>query len=273
MARFYGVDAHPGQQLFPNDSSDRNRAEGHSEIEGPHFDFSNSAVVAAAQSLTEKARELREILCIPGSKWAEIPTRHDYEELIRCLTGRMPALYAAYDAYLSAVLATGQRPIHCAPACPSCCSHYVTSVEPVELIYIDHQLKRRAEYSDRLVAMHEKTQIFRGGYRTREGDEAEDKALYRYFLKDQRCVFLTKSGDCGIREIRPMSCRMFFSYSDPKWCRGRKVATPANKNFHIGLPDEAETLLAEASHRIGELRLSEHFFDGLLQVNEILGRF
>lgn len=121
--------------------------------------------------------------------------------------------------------------------------------------------------------MHEKSQIFRKGYRIQEGDEAEDKALYRYFLKNQRCAFLAKSGDCGIREIRPMSCRMFFSYSDPKWCHGRKVATAANKNFHIGLPDEAETLLAEASNRIGNLRLSEHLFDGLLQVNEILGRF
>lgn len=243
---------------------------------GPVFDFMEAGVVRAADAVVASAALLNgEIGTLPAEAFAgdEAAQGRAYEACMAILTRRMPSLYAAYDAYIEAVLATGRQPVTCRAECPACCAHYVTSVEPVELLWLDAHLRRSAQHADQLFAMHERATAYRKVYRPDEGDEAEDKALHRYFLIGKKCPFLTAKGECGVRGARPMSCRMFFSYSDPKYCRGRQIVSPANRNFHVGLPDEAERLLAQASGVLQALNLSEHLFDGLLQVNEALGRF
>lgn len=244
---------------------------------GPPFDFSAPAVIASSDAIVKAITQLRDALqAANGSALASEDsgeTNSAYVACMQVLTAYMPGLYAAYDAYIEAVLATGEKPVTCRPACPSCCSHYVTSVEPVELLFIDAALRERDDYADRLFEMHERTMAFRKVYDMSEGDEAEDKALHRYFLQGKPCPFLTRGGECGVRSVRPMSCRMFFSYSDPKYCAGRKIISAANRNFHVTLPDEAEALLAQASSALSGIALSEHLFDGLLQVNEALARY
>jgi Fe-S-cluster containining protein len=277
MARFYGVVSQKGQQPKAKDlkGSMTTLPVNSASVEesGPEFDFETPEVQVAAHFLTVKTRELRDSFMGYAVGVETGITQIQYDLVLSTLSRTLPAVYAAYDAYLVAVLATGAKPVLCAPSCPSCCSHYVTSVEPFELLFLDARIRTIPEYADKMVAMHESTQVYRAGYRKQDGEEAEDKALYRYFLKNKRCTFLTASGDCGVRDLRPMSCRMFFSYSDPRFCRGRRIATPANQNFHVGLPDEAEAFLSEASANLAGLRLSEHLFDGLLQVNETCGQF
>jgi Fe-S-cluster containining protein len=278
MARFYGVAPNTGQH------------EDALSEDGPVFNFTAPEVVEAGDSVVSTITQLRNALRverlsalhsqdvqegeeISGVEPSIAETEAAYLACISILTAHMPGLYAAYDRYIEAVLATGEKPVSCRPSCPSCCAHYVTSVEPVELLFLDATLRGRADYADRLFDMHERTLAYSRVYDPSEGDEAEDKALHRYFLRGRPCPFLTAGGECGVREARPMSCRMFFSYSDPRYCAGRKIVSAANRNFHVGLPDEAESLLAEASTTLERLGLSEHLFDGLMRVNETLGRF
>jgi Fe-S-cluster containining protein len=258
LARFYRVVAHNGQQV---------------DETGPKFLFDHPEVVAKGLRLVELTRDLRDALLQSPDAKGPIESETAYHSVIRILTPRMASLYAAYDAYITSVLATGESPVACRPSCPSCCSHYVTSVEGVELLFLDAVLRTSPDYADFLFSMHERTTVYRGVLKVEEGEEAEDKALHRYFLKGKKCPFLTGTGDCGIREVRPMSCRMFFSLSDPLYCKGKRILSLANRNFHVSMPDEAETYLAEASAVLKRLRLSEHLFDGLLRVNEALGRF
>jgi len=195
-----------------------------------------------------------------------------YSELLKLLTGSLATLYERYDSYLNAVLATSEAPIQCRPACPSCCSHYPTSIEPFELLGLHTVLRTRENYPEIMFSLHERTQVFRKGFKSEEGEEAEDKALYRYFLRNKPCPLLTAEGSCGVRENRPMSCRMYFSLSAPSTCKGKAIATVGNQNFIVELPDEAEIALAEASEFLSDLELSQHFYDGLLQVNEHFGK-
>lgn len=258
---------------------------------GPPFDFSAPTVVASSEAIVKAITLLRDALqaanfaALASESLADevspsgpesrdtAETNSAYLACIKILTAHMPGLYVAYDVYIEAVLGTGEKPVACRPSCPSCCAHYVTSVEPIELLFIDAALRERDDHADRLFDMHERAMAFRKVYDISEGDEAEDKALHRYFLLGKACPFLTGGGECGVRSFRPMSCRMFFSYSDPKYCAGRKIVSAANRNFHVGLPDEAEALLAQASSALSGLALSEHLFDGLLQVNEALARY
>ena len=103
-------------------------------------------------------------------------------------------------------------------------------------------------------------------------DQDEDAALHAYFLDDRPCPFLSKEGACGVYEHRPMSCRMFFSYSDPRFCRGLWTTSEKNRNFIIELPDDIETMFSRIS-RLIPWDLSEHLFQGLAEGNENFGQF
>jgi Fe-S-cluster containining protein len=202
-----------------------------------------------------------------------------HHELISRLQATLPSLYAAYDDYLATVLLTEQRRVTCSRGCSACCRHYVSSVEPFELIALDHHLKSRPDYADLVVSTFRRATIFDGIVREesektdRNEEEAEDRALYRYFLRGHACPFLAGDGTCGVYDHRPMACRMFYAESAPRLCAGKELASPWNRNFQVELPQEAEEALARCSRLLEGLGLSEHLFTGLTEVNALFGQY
>ena len=205
------------------------------------------------------------------------PDQNSYFELTQILEKNLPPLYVAYDEFVSAMLAQREKPITCRKACTACCSHYVDSVEPMELLSIHLRIRNREDYPALLHAFHLRAVLFQGlcaEEAERNGDEeAGDKALYRYFLRSLPCPFLESDGACGVYDVRPMSCRMFFAESPSRYCAGKAVASPWNKNFQVELPEEAERALFRCSQALAALELPETLFAGLLAVNETLGRY
>jgi Fe-S-cluster containining protein len=197
-----------------------------------------------------------------------------YEALGLRLARWVPELHAAYDAYLAEVLITEGRRITCSKACSACCRHFVSSVEPFELIALDHHVKSRPDYADLIVSSYHKTGIYEKILQE-EGDdeEADDRALYRYFLRGQACPFLARDGSCGVYEHRPMACRMFFAESSPRFCAGKALASPWNRNFQVELPQVAEEALARCSRLLESLELPEGLFPGMVAVNALFGRY
>jgi Fe-S-cluster containining protein len=243
---------------------------------GPLFDFSRPEVAAAEASLRESARGLEAGVqgLLEGST-----EEAAYRSALAAVEALLPDLYARYDAYLKAVLDTGERAT-CARGCSHCCSHYVTSVEPFELIFLHGRIRSLPEYPNRLVTLYRRAALFHSLLEKEKaapgGDpagEAEDKALYRYYLRGQPCPFLSASGACGVYSMRPISCRMFFSQSDPALCRGKAVTSPGNRNFIVELPDDIEASLARAGRAFARFDFPESLFGGLLKANEAFGRF
>jgi Fe-S-cluster containining protein len=192
----------------------------------------------------------------------------------KILDERLPPLYQAYDKYVATVLQTEDRHITCGSGCSACCHHYVSSVEPFEILAIHLRIRNSSRYSDLLFGCHNRTSKFEQ-IRHEEGEdvEADDRALYRYFLRGAACPFLGKGGTCGIYDIRPMSCRMFFSESSPRFCSGTALASPWNRNFQVELPDVAEEALARCSALLEGLELPEELFSGVLQANTLFGQY
>jgi Fe-S-cluster containining protein len=185
----------------------------------------------------------------------------------------LPPFHACYEEYVRAVIATGEAPVTCSRGCGHCCSHYVSSVEPFELIRLHGRISGDPAYPSRLVAFHRRATLYRSLLEGRDDEAADDRALYRYYLRDQRCPFLSAAGECGVYSDRPMSCRMFFSQSHPSLCRGSLTVSPGNRNFIVELPEDIEAALARASALLGDLDLSENLFEGLLEANALFGRF
>jgi len=197
-----------------------------------------------------------------------------YRRLRAILRERMPPFYAAYDAYVRAALAEEDRPVTCSSGCSACCRHFVSSVEPFEIVALHEAIKGRDNYPDILFASHKNSMAYEKIMETeRPDDEAADRALYRYFLKGRSCPFLARDGSCGVYEARPMSCRMFFSESPARFCAGKAIASPWNRNFQIELPEQAEEALARCSRHLESLDLPEDLFPAVLAANALFGPF
>ncbi len=238
--------------------------------EGPEFDFAHPEVAAREAELREAAAGLKAVC----EKWSDPPSdKEGWERLRSDLEAVMPGFYARYDGYVTSVLRTGKTVPACTRGCSHCCSHYVESVEPYELLFLHGRLRGGPAYPSRVVAMHRRVALFGSLRRESDGELAEDRALYRYYLRNMPCPMLGADGACGAYASRPMSCRMFFSMSKPDLCKGRAVIDPANRNFLIELPEDIEADLARAGSALSGYGLSESLFAGLVEVNGAFGQF
>ncbi len=184
--------------------------------------------------------------------------------------------HAAYDAYLKAVLPQQEKPIQCRAACGNCCHHYPMSVEPFELIYLYQELRGRDDLITVMEACRLRADTFNSLFEKRleavgSEDEAEDLALHDYFAKWTPCPFSDRKGDCGIYGLRPVSCRMYFSQTDPHFCRPETLQTPQNESYIVYLPDNIEEALIGISEHYAGLELPESYFGGLLSMNVFEG--
>ena len=216
-------------------------------------------------------REALETLPEPSAK--EYPAA-----LTHAVTAPVAALHAAYDAWAASVLITEKRRITCSRGCSACCRHFVSSVEPYELIALDARLKARADYADLVLASHSRAVLYANLTneelaRGATDEEAGDRALYRYFQRGKPCPFLAADGACGVYDVRPMACRMFYAESPPRYCAGKELASPWNRNFQLELPQEVEEALARCARLLDHLEFSEDLFPGVVAVNEAFGRY
>jgi Fe-S-cluster containining protein len=197
-----------------------------------------------------------------------------YQQLSAILKVRILPFYAAYDAYVHAALKMEDRPITCSKSCSACCRHFVSSVEPFELAALHLHIRDGENYPDILFASHKNSTVYEKIMEAEVPDEeAADRALYRYFLKSRACPFLQKDGACGVYEYRPMSCRMFFAESPARFCAGKAIASPWNRNFQIELPEVAEEALGRCSQYLEALDLPEELFPGVLATNALFGQY
>lgn len=182
------------------------------------------------------------------------------------------AYHKAYAQYLEAVLPQQPRPIQCRPACGNCCHHYPMSVEPFELLYLYSELRKTDNLLSVVEACQMRTSMFESLYNTRfesvsNEDEAEDLALHDYFAKWWSCPFSDKVGDCQVYPFRPVSCRMYFSETDPQFCKPEFLQTDKNDSYIVYMPDNIEEALYGITEHYDMLDLPESFFGGLLAVN------
>lgn len=186
--------------------------------------------------------------------------------------------HEAYALYLKAVLPQQPRPIQCRAACGNCCHHYPMSVAPFELIYLYKNLRERDDLISIMEACQVRSSMFKTLCDNRRGEapseeEAEDMALHDYFAQWKSCPFSDPKGDCTVYPLRPVSCRMYFSETDPRFCTPEHLQTPNNESYIVYLPDSAEEAVYGISEHYDLLQLPESYFGGLLALNAFEGVF
>lgn len=183
----------------------------------------------------------------------------------------------AFMDYLKAALPQHQVKIKCGPHCGNCCHHYPMSIAPFELISFYSQIRQsdalftymndcfsRVELYQALLEQVEKN-------RTSETQDVEDLALHSFFEKWNACPFIKKDQSCDAYSYRPVTCRMYFSETDSKYCVPDYLQTPLNRSFIVYLPDATEEAIDQISKHYEDLNLSESLYEGLLQMNALEG--
>jgi Fe-S-cluster containining protein len=152
------------------------------------------------------------------------------------------------------------------------------SVEPFELVYLYSNLRPRDDFMSVMEECQMLAKLFEGllGKRLAESDsedDAEDRALHDYFFQWKSCPFSSPQGDCRIYPLRPVSCRMYFSETHPKYCVPEYLQTEKNESFVVYMPDHIEEALGGISEHYADLELPESYFGGLLSMNLYEGVF
>ena len=146
------------------------------------------------------------------------------------------------------------------------------SVEPFELVYLYVSLRGRDDFLSVMEDCQIRSSLYESLLNLRLGsgaseDEAEDGALHDYFARWKPCPFSSHSGDCGIYGLRPVSCRMYFSETLPRFCSPEYLQTEKNESYVVYMPDCIEEALYGISEHYSDLGLPESYFGGLLSMN------
>jgi Fe-S-cluster containining protein len=160
------------------------------------------------------------------------------------------SLHEAYQTWQAGNLARNAIIPCCAKGCEACCRQYPLGIHAFEVLRIYAVLSTAPDYPEILKGCQERCERFDGTRKrvatlyAEEGWDAEDlEALAQEhdFDEGHRCPFLSEEGACGIHAVRPITCRMFLSLSDPRFCSAALNTAPeANQ---VTLPPEESVAL------------------------------
>lgn len=148
--------------------------------------------------------------------------------------------------------------IRCAPGCANCCRQYPLGIHAFEILHIHRHLADSPDFPHRIKlcrtrhANYVEWQAFAAtAYPSPAWDEDDRQALAQEhdFDDGQPCPFLDAHGSCSIHSLRPLTCRMFLSLSDPAYCTSELNTAPEADQVTLP-PEEAVTLRLERLDRL-----------------------
>ncbi len=182
---------------------------------------------------------------------------------------KVKEIYVLVDRYFSSANELLEGSIACNSQCVNCCSHYPSSVEPFELFFIYAKIRQRSDIEQLLVKCFSRTEIFESllaqAKESLTESEAEDLALKEYFQSQKLCPF-NQDGHCSIYEIRPISCRMYFSLTPETYCTPDHIETDKNRSFIHYFSDQVELSIEDLKRDWEDWELSDSLYRGLLEM-------
>jgi len=172
-------------------------------------------------------------------------------------------LYSTYDAYIAHNLRASEVKIVCKFGCTRCCHQAVQGCYAFEIINLYRQLRPRADYPrihDDLVRNADEFQAMFTRYAANtpgRDDLAVLNTLQHFSALAKPCPLLV-GNNCGVYAHRPVSCRMYYSLTNPVLC-----TTVLGNTFHLVPPDDVAAILAGLNDRLA-FAYSEFLAQGLV---------
>jgi|GEM_PF-1219338 len=184
-------------------------------------------------------------------------------ELPQAFFEHFDAFLEAYDRLIDYVLAYDgdNERIQCKKGCANCCIDLVRGLTTPEIINIYRFVREwpdarevfnyhreSAELFMRIVA----SQLEPGEPPPSGRDPRIAQAHVEFNRQNRPCGFLDQAtGCCRIYPVRPIACRYFFSFDEPRTCSPLHVLYLKRRTRTIHLPESIHALLREIDHAFG----------------------
>lgn len=166
-----------------------------------------------------------------------------------------------FEQYQKAVLENYATRCTCSSSCSNCCFHWVEDVNSYEAAIIADYIYRNMYGSiDEIVAVAKKDllelerldQILseRVAHYTDEQIASIDQVdllLTSFYQLRRPCPLLDKDGNCSIYPVRPLTCRMYLSFSDPSRCAPEYINSEDIPTYLLDV-DECANDILDAIH-------------------------
>ena len=164
---------------------------------------------------------------------------------------------ALFSRYQDAVLAEYPLKMTCGPRCGACCYHWPEDSYSFEVHYIASYLKQNrngeiARITKRLRGDIDCLEKIRKAVTFRLSDPAEkaalgdidpyDLVLSGFYRFNRPCPLLTHEGSCSIHPIRPLTCRVYISFSSKVYCKPSRIASDKALTYLLDLEQDASDL-------------------------------
>ena len=182
------------------------------------------------------------------------------------LSQRVLRLYDEYLGYALKELGKKGWQVYCAPGCAECCFNMPAGISNWEFLILYDHIQQDGQLSRFFRRNLESCQVLAGvsgqlfdGWTKRgpEGKSRYEKLLHEYSLAKHPCAFQNESQECLIYSVRPLACRMHFSFTPPELCDQShshfSQAVRLNLNPHSDVIAELQNLDSRLNLGISDL--------------------
>ena len=174
------------------------------------------------------------------------------EELFR---QRLSKVHLLLDNYQKKIVAEYSRKVECSKGCSWCCNHWVEDVNSFEAEIIADFIRKKMpssiekikkiceqdiavlEYLDHLV---NKKMV------EEDIDDEEDSTvllLSAFYRMNRPCPLLGTDGTCSIYDVRPLTCRVYMSFSSPDNCHPDNINRDDIPTYIMDLEEDANAVV------------------------------
>lgn len=160
-----------------------------------------------------------------------------------------------FNEYQKTVVANSGKTPSCRSGCAHCCFHWVEDVNSFEAeIIADHIRNKMPGMVQKVIdqCMTDEAELERlasiiSSKNISEIDNGEidetDLLLSVFYQMKYPCPFLNEDSSCGIYEIRPLTCRIYLSFSDISKCDPEYINENDIPTYLLNLEEEASDIL------------------------------
>ncbi|HEX3018696.1 MAG TPA: hypothetical protein VHP36_00265 [Chitinispirillaceae bacterium] len=161
-----------------------------------------------------------------------------------------------FEKYQSAILENSSISCTCHKGCHNCCFHWVEDVNSFEAEIIAHYISSNmpgkiteivntcVEDLRELERLYKIVQNRLAGAQAEEQEIDEiDLLLSVYYQMKRLCPLCNKDGSCMIYQVRPLTCRIYMSFSDPALCDPAYINDELVPTYLLNLDEDANDIL------------------------------
>jgi len=168
-----------------------------------------------------------------------------------------------YQNYQNIIVKNSSRSISCKVGCSHCCYHWVEDVNSFEAEIIADYIKKNM--TERIASiindctsdqneLERLYEIVAGRLNECNKEDLSvldeiDILLSVFYQMKRPCPLLDSSGCCLVYPVRPLTCRIYLSFSDPSHCSPEYINDDEISTYLLNLEENASEILDRLHYR------------------------